>query len=306
MFAGFQVVGVAGWAGMISGPGWGRLTVMQATTAKLMLGKPVADRILEQCRQRVRGLVERSGVRPCLAVVLVGDDPLAARYLERKGQGCERLGMTSRLVRLPALISTAELLGALEELGNDRSVHALLLQYPLPAHLDASTAFGAIPAAKDVDGICRPRSGLTSCTAEAVRRLLAAYAVGVAGKTAVVAGRGATLGEPLAQMLVADHALVTVCDGPVPRMAGRIGTGDLVVTALGQARVVRGEWLKAGAVVVDTGLNAVEGRPVGDVDFESASARASWITPVPGGVGPMTMAVLLERTASAAARQVGD
>ena len=282
------------------------------TTAKIMDGKLVSQQVLDRCAQRVQTIIQKSGVTPCLATILVGDDPASATYVKMKGKRCEAVGMKSLRVELPAATTTEQLIAKVKALGGDPAVHGILLQHPVPHHVDERAAFEAIPAAKDVDGVTiqsfgavsfnLPTYGYGSCTPAGIMRLLEAYNVNLTGKHAVVVGRSPILGKPMAMMLLAKDATVTVCHSRTRDLPEMVKQADVVVAALGKARFVKSEWIKLGAVVIDAGYTAGN---IGDVDYEPAAARASMITPVPGGVGPMTIATLIDQTATAAARQLG-
>lgn len=282
------------------------------STPTLLDGKTVSQQVLDACAARVRYIVERSNIVPCLATVLVGEDPASATYVKMKGKRCESVGMMSKRIEMPASTTTEQLVGKLRELGDDRSVHGILLQHPVPHHINERAAFEAIPAAKDVDGVTVqsfgaisfgiPEGGYGSCTPAGIMRLLQAYNVAISGKHAVVVGRSPILGKPMAMMLLAADATVTICHSRTQNLADMVAQADIVVAAVGKARFIKGAWIKPGAIVVDAGYNVGN---VGDVEFEEASARASMITPVPGGVGPMTIATLIDQTSIAAARQLG-
>lgn len=278
-------------------------------TAIILDGKATAQNVFDRCAARVKTILEKTGVQPCLATVLVGDDPGSATYVKMKAKRCESVGMKSLRVELPATTTTVELLQTLRQLGADPTVHGILLQHPVPRHIDERVAFEAIPAEKDVDGVTIASfgaisfdlPGFGSCTPAGIMRLLSAYKVDPAGKHAVVIGRSAILGKPMAMMLLAANATVTICHSKTRDLPGLVAQADIVVAAIGKARFVRGEWIKPGAVVIDCGYT--EGN-IGDVDFDGAVSRASMITPVPGGVGPMTIATLIDQTSIAAARQL--
>ena len=282
------------------------------TSATLMDGKAVAQRILDRCATRVQNIIAKTGVKPCLATVLVGADPASVTYTQMKRKRCEAVGMTSRKIELPESTTTEELVRAITELGHDKSVHGILLQHPSPKHIDEREAFEAIPPLKDVDGVTmqsfaaislgEPTRGYGSCTPAGIMRLLEAYNVKLSGLHAVVIGRSPILGKPMAMMLLAADATVTICHSRTLDVAKHVAMADVVVAAVGRARFVKGDWIKSGAIVIDAGYN--EGN-VGDVDFEPAAAKASMITPVPGGVGPMTFATLIYQTATGAERQLG-
>ncbi|MEM6391868.1 MAG: tetrahydrofolate dehydrogenase/cyclohydrolase catalytic domain-containing protein [Planctomycetota bacterium] len=279
-------------------------------TATLMDGKRVAGEILGEAEGRVSALKER-GVTPCLATVLVGADPASVTYTQMKRRRCESIGMKSVKVELPAETTTEELLTEVSRLRDDPAVHGILLQHPTPAHIDERAAFETIPVTKDVDGVTYGsfahmwfgKAGFASCTPGGIMRLMAAYGVELQGKYAVVIGRSAILGKPMAGMLLDANATVTICHSRTKDVAAEVRRADVVVAAVGKPEFVKGEWIKEGAVVMDAGYNPGN---VGDVEFEGASAKASMITPVPGGVGPMTIAVLIEQTVTAAERLFGQ
>jgi methylenetetrahydrofolate dehydrogenase (NADP+) / methenyltetrahydrofolate cyclohydrolase len=278
------------------------------TTAKLMIGTDLAAEMVAKAADRARALQDRTGVQPCLATVLVGDDPASATYVRMKQNRSKKAGIGSRSVVLPAETTTEELVGELQKLSADPAVHGILLQHPVPAHIDERAAFEAIDPAKDVDGVTMHafaamafgEPGFRSCTPGGILRLLEAYDVPIAGAHAVVIGRSPILGKPVGMLLLASNATVTYTHSRTTNLAEIVRTADIVVAAVGKANFVRGDWLKPGAVVVDAGYN--EGN-VGDVHFEEAAQVASLITPVPGGVGPMTIGLLLEQTVDAAEAQ---
>ena len=276
--------------------------------SQLMSGTELAKTIVEQAAKRAAEFTGRTGTPPCLATVLVGDDPASATYVRMKQNRSRKAGIASRHVALPATTTTAELVDTIEALSADPSVHGILLQHPVPAQIDERAAFEAIAPEKDVDGVTMHSfasmafadRGFESCTPAGIVRLLDHYEVPIAGAHAVVIGRSPILGKPAAMLLLARNATVTICHSRTRDLPTIVSTADIVVAAVGRPEFVRGEWIKPGAVVVDAGYN--EGN-VGDVEFAGASERASLITPVPGGVGPMTIAVLLDQTVDAAHRQ---
>ncbi|MFE0524676.1 bifunctional 5,10-methylenetetrahydrofolate dehydrogenase/5,10-methenyltetrahydrofolate cyclohydrolase [Streptomyces sp. NPDC058954] len=280
------------------------------TQARLMDGTALARRIVEDTAKRAADLTERTGVAPCLATVLVGEDPASVTYVRMKQNRCRKAGIESRHVALPAATTTGELVATLRALSDDPAVHGILLQHPVGEHIDERAAFEAIAPEKDVDGVTFASfatmsfglPGFVSCTPGGIMRLLDEYDVDPAGKRAVVVGRSAILGKPVGMLLLARDATVTYCHSRTRELSAVVREADIVVAAVGRPRLIRGEDVKPGAVVVDAGYNAGN---VGDVDFDSAAERASLITPVPGGVGPMTIATLLEQTVDAAARQLG-
>jgi methylenetetrahydrofolate dehydrogenase (NADP+) / methenyltetrahydrofolate cyclohydrolase len=284
-------------------PKWGT-----PVSAQIMSGAELAASIIDRCAERAAGLVRTAGVRPCLATVLVGDDPASVTYVRMKQRRCAKAGIESRHIGLPEDITTDGLVAEIRKLADDPGVHGILLQHPVPAHIDERAAFEAIAPEKDVDGVTTAsfaamafgHGGFASCTPGGIMRLLDAYGVELAGKHAVVVGRSPILGKPVGMLLLGRDATVTYCHSKTTDLPAVLATADIVVAAVGRPELIRGEDIKPGAVVVDAGYNAGN---VGDVDFAGAAARASLVTPVPGGVGPMTIAVLLEQTVDAAERQ---
>ncbi|MGW3506694.1 bifunctional 5,10-methylenetetrahydrofolate dehydrogenase/5,10-methenyltetrahydrofolate cyclohydrolase [Streptomyces sp. NPDC000994] len=278
--------------------------------ARLMDGTALARRVVEETARKAAALTERTGTAPCLAAVLVGEDPASVTYVRMKQKRCRKAGIESRHVALPAATTTEELVDTLRSLSKDPAVHGILLQHPVGEHIDERAAFEAIVPEKDVDGVtCASFAamsfglpGFASCTPGGILRLLDAYDVELRGRRAVVVGRSAILGKPVGMLLLARDATVTYCHSRTADLPAAVREADIVVAAVGRPRLIRGEDLKPGAVVIDAGYNPGN---VGDVDFDSAVERASLITPVPGGVGPMTIATLLEQTVTAAARQLG-
>ena len=251
--------------------------------------------------------VAAGGAQPTLATVLVGADPASITYTRMKRKRCESVGMRSLKIELPAETTTEQLVAEVTRLGEDPGVHGILLQHPCPPHVDERAAFEAIPVHKDVDGVTLGSfadmwfglGGFASCTPGGIMRLLRAYSVELSGKRAVVIGRSAILGKPMAGLLLGADATVTICHSRTKDLAAAVREAEVVVAAVGRAEFIRAEWIRPGAVVVDAGYNAGN---VGDVEYAAAAERASLITPVPGGVGPMTIATLLEQTLAAAVR----
>jgi methylenetetrahydrofolate dehydrogenase (NADP+)/methenyltetrahydrofolate cyclohydrolase len=280
------------------------------TQARLMDGTALARRVVEDAAKRAADLTARTGTAPCLATVLVGEDPASVTYVRMKQNRCRKAGVLSRHVALPATTTADELVGSLRELSADPAVHGILLQHPVGDHIDERAAFEAIAPEKDVDGVTFASfatmsfglPGFVSCTPGGILRLLDEYGVDPAGKRAVVVGRSAILGKPVGMLLLARDATVTYCHSRTADLSAAVREADIVVAAVGRPRLIRGQDIKPGAVVIDAGYNPGN---VGDVDFDSVVERASLITPVPGGVGPMTIATLLEQTVEAAARQLG-
>lgn len=276
----------------------------------LMRGTELAASTNADTAERAARLWKQVGVRPTLATVLVGDDPASVTYVRMKTRKCEQLGVGARHVGLHAGTTTSELVGTISELSNDPDVHGILVQHPMGLGVDERAAFDAIDPAKDVDGVTSAsfaamalgQVGFHSCTPGGIIRLLDHYNVELAGMNAVVVGRSAILGKPMAALLLDRDATVTVCHSRTRGLDVHLANADVVIAAVGRPRLIRGSVLKDGVIVVDAGYN--EGN-VGDVDFDRALERASMITPVPGGVGPMTIAVLLAQTVDAAQAQTG-
>lgn len=272
-------------------------------------GRRVAAAIEKESAARVEALRAR-GVVPCLATVLVGDDEASATYVRMKGRACERIGMRSERVHMPADSTTEDVVARIRALSDDPNVHGILLQHPVPSHVDERAAFEAIAVEKDVDGVTSSNFGRTAlgmpgfpaCTPQAIISILDFYGISAEGKHAVVIGRSPILGRPVAQLLLNRNATVTVCHSYTRELPEHVRSADIVVAAVGRPRFVQGDWIRPGAVILDAGYNPGN---VGDVDFEACLPRAAAITPVPGGVGPVTIATLIKQTVDAASRQSG-
>jgi len=277
-------------------------------TARLMDGATLARQLVEETAARASTFADRTGSRPCLATVLVGDDPASVTYVRMKQNRSAKANIDSRHVELPGDTTTEQLVDAIGALSADPTVHGILLQHPVPAQIDERAAFESISPAKDVDGVTMhsfaamafDEPGFASCTPGGIMRLLDAYDVDPKGQRAVVVGRSPILGKPVGMLLLARHATVTYCHSRTRDLPDVVRDGDIVVAAVGQPELVKGDWLKPGCVVLDAGYNPGN---VGDVAFDEAAEVASLITPVPGGVGPMTIAVLLAQTVDAAEQQ---
>lgn len=283
---------------------------MSSSSAHAIDGKALAQRVRAQVAERVQKLKEQ-GITPGLTVVLVGEDPASQVYVRNKALACEQAGMNSDVIRLPAQTTQAELLDLIEKLNNDAAVHGILVQLPLPAHLDEHAVIEAIAATKDVDGFHISNAGLLltgkplfrPCTPYGVMKMLEDEGVNLRGAEAVVVGASNIVGKPMALMLQAEGATVTICNSKTKDLAAHTRRADVLVVAVGRPNMITGDMIKPGAVVIDVGINRLDnGKLVGDVDYESAQAVASAITPVPGGVGPMTIAMLLVNTTEAAER----
>jgi methylenetetrahydrofolate dehydrogenase (NADP+)/methenyltetrahydrofolate cyclohydrolase len=276
---------------------------------KLILdGNKVANDVKEGLKGRIASLKEQ-GVQPCLATILVGDDPSSETYVRMKGNACGRLGIESRKIHLPKETTTDELLKTIQELNDDNHVHGILLQHPVPGHIDERKAFEAISVEKDVDGVTSWGFGQTalgfglypSCTPAAILTIMKYYHINAEGKHAVVVGRSPILGKPVSALLLNENATVTTCHSYTSNLPDILRQADIVVAAVGKPNFINGEWLKDGAVVLDAGYNPGN---IGDVEYNSCLEKASAITPVPGGVGPVTIAMLLKHTVDAAERRL--
>ncbi len=277
--------------------------------AELINGKALAKEVRAEVKTRAEAFAAKHGRAPGLHVVLVGEDPASQVYVRNKQRAAGKAGIAGEVHRLPAETSEADLLALIAELNAAPGIDGILVQLPLPAHLDDQTIVDAIDPSKDVDGL-HPfnagllfvgRHGLRPCTPSGCMRMLEHVGCNPKGKRALVLGRSTLVGKPIALMLLEKHATVTIAHSRTEDLAERVGEADIVVAAVGRAELVQGDWIKKGAVVIDVGINRLEdGSLTGDVDFEGASKRASYITPVPGGVGPMTIAMLLSNTVDAA------
>ncbi len=277
--------------------------------ATIIDGKAVAREVRKEVKVEIEGLKRRWEMTPGLAVVLAGDDPSSHIYVRNKEKACQEVGIRSYQHFLPASVSEKELLELIQNLNQDKKIHGILVQLPLPAHIRADKILGAVSPQKDIDGfhpvnqglLLQGAEGFKPCTPMGILKLLESAGCDPKGKNAVVVGRSNIVGKPIALMLLARHATVTICHSRTPQLRDEISRADIVVVAIGKAGLVRGDWIKPGAVVIDVGVNRLpSGKLVGDVEFEGAKERASWISPVPGGVGPMTICMLLFNTLRAA------
>ena len=271
---------------------------------KIIDGKAIAADIREEIAADVATLKEQ-GVTPGLAVVLVGDDPASRVYVTMKEKACEKAGIFSDEHKLPAETTEAQLLALIEELNNDPRIHGILVQLPLPDHIDESKILESISPTKDADGFHPYNVGrlvtgnplYQPCTPFGVMKMLEHTGVDLKGKEVVVVGRSNIVGKPVALMCLAQHATVTLCHSRTKDLPGKVAQADVVIAAVGRPEMIKGAWIKEGAVVIDVGVNRVgEKKLVGDVEFEAAKERASAITPVSGGVGPMTITMLMKNT----------
>lgn len=282
-------------------------------TARLIDGNALAKSIRGEVAQRVQALTAR-GHRPGLAVILVGENPASQVYVKHKVADCESVGMHSVLDRHPADLPEAELLARIRALNNDPAIDGILVQLPLPPHIDAQRVIETISPAKDVDGfhvasagaLMIGRPGFKACTPYGCMKMLESIGCDPKGKHAVVIGRSNIVGKPMAMLLLQANATVTICHSATPDLAQHVRQADIVVAAVGKRNVVTADMVKPGAVIIDVGMNRNdEGKLCGDVDFAAVSQVAGWITPVPGGVGPMTRAMLLVNTMESAERAHG-
>lgn len=277
-------------------------------SAQIIDGKAIAASIRQEVAEGVARLVSAHGFAPGLTVVLVGEDPASQVYVRNKEKAAAAIGMNSRVIRLPASTSQEELLGLIAKLNADPTVHGILVQLPLPEHINEEAIVLAIDPDKDVDGfhpinvgrLHTGQRGLIPCTPAGILVLLDRAGIELKGKNAVVVGRSNIVGKPAAMLLLSRHATVTICHSRTADLAAEVRRGDVVVAAVGKPRLIKGDWIKPGAAVIDVGTNRVDDKLVGDVDFESASQVAGYITPVPGGVGPMTIAMLMKNALAAA------
>lgn len=276
--------------------------------AQIINGKEVSKATREKVKGMVTEFVKSSNRQPCLAVIIVGEDPASQTYVRNKILGCAEVGMKSLSYELPETSTNEDVAKIINDLAVDSNVDGILVQLPLPKHLDERYLLSLIPDSKDVDGFSPNNLGLlamnaprtVSCTPFGVMELIASTGVDIAGKRAVVIGRSNTVGKPMAMLLLNANATVTVCHSKTQNLAEVCREADILVAAIGRPRFVTADMVKPGAVVIDVGINRVDGKLVGDVDFENVESIAGYITPVPGGVGPMTISMLLYNTLMAA------
>ncbi len=277
--------------------------------AQIIDGKALALTLREGIGQEVAILEKNTGVKPGLAAVLVGDDPASAVYVRNKKRACEKAGLYPQEHILPASTTQDELLKLIHSLNADPKIHGILVQLPLPPHIDSKAILQAVSPEKDADGFHPVNVGrlvegdpvFVPCTPKGVIHMIDSTGVDISGKRAVVIGRSNIVGKPVAMLLLHRHATVTICHSRTKDLPGRVREADIVIAAIGKPHFVTSDMVKDGAVVIDVGINRLaDGRLVGDVDFDRVKERTSWITPVPGGVGPMTIAMLLQNTLESA------
>ena len=275
-------------------------------------GKAYATQMESELKTRVEALKQETGATPILATILVGDDPASATYVKMKGNACRRGGMDSIKVEMPQDTTTEQLLAKINELNNNPNVHGILLQHPVPSQIDERVCFDAIDIKKDVDGVTclgfgnmamgEPAYG--SCTPQGIMYLLQKHNIELSGKHAVVVGRSAILGKPMAMMLLNANCTVTICHSKTQNLAEIVKQADIVVGAVGKPELIKKDWIKQGAVVVDAGFHPTENGGVGDIELAGIEEIASAYTPVPGGVGPMTINTLIRQTVESAEKSV--
>ena len=283
-------------------------------TAQIISGTQLASQIKSNVAQQISQYVAQGKRAPGLAVILVGADPASQVYVGSKRKSCAEIGIVSKSYDLPETTTEQALLELIEELNQDAEVNGILVQLPLPKHIDSTKVIEQISPEKDVDGfhpynvgrLCQRIPTLRACTPYGVMKLLETTGISFYGKHAVIVGASNIVGRPMALELLLAGCTVTVTHRFTEDLASHIRQADILVVAVGKPKFVKGEWIKEGAVVVDVGINRLEGKLVGDVEFDIAAQRASYITPVPGGVGPMTVAMLMQNTLSAYEKQQGD
>lgn len=283
-------------------------------TAQIISGTQLASQIKSNVAQQISQYVAQGKRAPGLAVILVGADPASQVYVGSKRKSCAEIGIVSKSYDLPETTTEQALLELIEELNQDAEVNGILVQLPLPKHIDSTKVIEQISPEKDVDGfhpynvgrLCQRIPTLRACTPYGVMKLLETTGISFYGKHAVIVGASNIVGRPMALELLLAGCTVTVTHRFTEDLASHIRQADILVVAVGKPKFIKGEWIKEGAVVVDVGINRLEGKLVGDVEFEVAAQRASYITPVPGGVGPMTVAMLMQNTLSAYEKQQGD
>ena len=277
--------------------------------AEILDGKKMSESLRKELAERVNRLKEK-GVTPGLAVILVGNDPASEIYVRNKGNGCAETGMYSRTIRMPAETTQEELEQAIDALNQDPAIHGILVQLPLPKHLDEQAALKKILPEKDVDGfhlinagqMLTGTEGVVACTPRGALYMIKSTGTDLNGKEAVVIGRSNIVGKPMAMLLLRENCTVTICHSRTKNLAEHTRRADILVAAVGKAGFVTADMVKPGAVVIDVGINRVDGKVRGDVDFDAVKEIAGWITPVPGGVGKMTITMLLANTVEAAER----
>ncbi|HHU49069.1 MAG: bifunctional methylenetetrahydrofolate dehydrogenase/methenyltetrahydrofolate cyclohydrolase FolD [Caldicoprobacterales bacterium] len=280
--------------------------------SKVIDGKAIANQIRHTIKEEVSALKTQHSLVPGLCVILVGDDPASKIYVRNKERACKEVGINSTVIRMDEQVAEKELLDTIERLNQDDNVHGILVQLPLPRHINKDAVINAIHPAKDVDGFHPINSGMLMagqaefepCTPKGIIRLIEETDESIAGKRAVVIGRSNIVGKPVAIMLLQRHATITIAHSRTRNLAEIARTADILVVAIGKPQFVDASFIKEGAIVIDVGITRVNGSLMGDVKFEEVEKKAGYITPVPGGVGPMTITMLLENTLIAAKRNI--
>jgi len=282
-------------------------------TAQLLDGKLIAAQMTEEVKRAVEDFRASFGISPGLTVVIVGEDPASKVYVGRKHKSCQEIGIVSEVIRLAETVSQDELLACIDGLNGAADVHGILVQLPLPRHINTEKVLERIRPDKDVDGfhpinvgnLCVGKENLVPCTPYGVVKMLEISGIPIEGKRAVIIGRSNIVGKPMAMLLLTRNATVTICHSRTKNLAAVCREGDILVAAIGKPEFVTRDMVKPGAVVIDVGINRVDGKLVGDVNFQDVRELAGYITPVPGGVGPLTIAMLLHNTLKAARLQLG-
>lgn len=282
--------------------------------AMIIDGKAMAMGIRKEVAEKVADLKKTTGVEPKLTVVLIGEDPASTIYVKNKEKACKETGINAETIRFPAEIKEEEVVAAVKEINRQKETHGILVQLPIPKHISEEKIIEAISPEKDVDGLHPNNLGrllkgglpwFVSCTPMGIMEMVLSTGVEIKGKEAVVVGRSNMVGKPTALLLLARHATVTICHSRTTDLKEVCKRADILVGAVGKPELIKGDWIKKGAVVIDVGINRSEKGLVGDVDFKQAKEVAGYISPVPGGVGPMTIAMLLKNTLTSAARSAG-
>jgi len=283
-------------------------------TAQILDGKKLSETVRNEVRDNVTAFVKKHRRAPDLKIILVGEDPASQVYTRNKEKAAKEVGIRGVLHSLPADTSETALLALLDKLNADDAVDGILVQLPLPKQIDEKKVLDRVAPEKDVDGfhpinaglLASGRPALVPCTPRGCMRMLRETGMKLEGARAVVVGRSNIVGKPIAQLLLAENCTVTIAHSKTRDLPGLCREADVLVAAVGRAKMIKGDWVKEGAVVIDVGINRVDGKLQGDVAYDEAKERASWITPVPGGVGPMTIACLLENTLVSARRRVSS
>lgn len=283
-------------------------------SARIISGKAMSEEIRSEIKQRTEKLKREKGIVPGLAVILVGNDPASEIYVKNKGQGCEEVGFHSETIRMPENTGENELISLIRKLNQDPAIHGILVQLPLPRQIRENIVLAEIAPEKDVDGfhllnvgsLMTGNEGVIACTPKGALKMIKSTGVDLNGKEAVVIGRSNIVGKPMAMLLLHENCTVTVCHSKTVNLAAHTRNADILVAAVGKSKFITADMIKPGAIVIDVGINRIDGKVTGDVDFENVSEVAGWITPVPGGVGKMTISMLLENTLEAAERSCAE